>query len=114
MASIFFRSGPANGRTLSIRSTQGLMACASGSADEILKGKLARSDPSSGNRHAQTLSALVRAEGLEPPQLSSLEPKSSASTSSATPAYEHHVRPRCRGRRVYNMGAADGSKKMAV
>jgi hypothetical protein len=31
-------------------------------------------------------SRLVRAEGLEPPQLSSLEPKSSASTSSATPA----------------------------
>src|SRR3954447_1378647 len=29
---------------------------------------------------------LVRAEGLEPPQLSSLEPKSSASPSSATPA----------------------------
>jgi hypothetical protein len=29
---------------------------------------------------------LVRAEGLEPPQLSSLEPKSSASTNSATPA----------------------------
>src|SRR6185295_12058979 len=29
---------------------------------------------------------LVRAEGLEPPQLSSLEPKSSASTRSATPA----------------------------
>src|SRR5439155_8649150 len=29
---------------------------------------------------------LVRAEGLEPPRLSSLEPKSSASTSSATPA----------------------------
>src|SRR5436305_10552910 len=29
---------------------------------------------------------MVRAEGLEPPQLSSLEPKSSASTSSATPA----------------------------
>jgi hypothetical protein len=29
---------------------------------------------------------LVRAEGLEPPQLSSLEPKSSASTNSAMPA----------------------------
>src|SRR5262249_35020819 len=29
---------------------------------------------------------LVRAEGLEPPRLSSLEPKSSASTSFATPA----------------------------
>jgi hypothetical protein len=29
---------------------------------------------------------VVRAEGLEPPQLSSLEPKSSASTNSATPA----------------------------
>jgi hypothetical protein len=36
---------------------------------------------------AQTLDErLVRAEGLEPPQLSSLEPKSSASTNSATPA----------------------------
>src|SRR5262249_23121778 len=30
---------------------------------------------------------LVRAEGLEPPRLASLEPKSSASTSSATPAF---------------------------
>jgi hypothetical protein len=29
---------------------------------------------------------LVRAKGLEPPHLSILEPKSSASTSSATPA----------------------------
>ena len=29
---------------------------------------------------------LVRAEGLEPPRLSPLEPKSSASTNSATPA----------------------------
>ena len=29
---------------------------------------------------------LVRAEGLEPPRLASLEPKSSASTNSATPA----------------------------
>ena len=29
---------------------------------------------------------VVRAEGLEPPRLSSLEPKSSASTNSATPA----------------------------
>ena len=36
--------------------------------------------------------ALVRAEGLEPPRLSSLEPKSSASTSSATPAWaQSHV-----------------------
>src|SRR6185295_6131876 len=38
-------------------------------------------------RHANAwIERLVRAEGLEPPQLSSLEPKSSASTSSATPA----------------------------
>ena len=57
---------------------------------------------------------LVRAEGLEPPQLSSLEPKSSASTSSATPADSIIVRPRCRGRRAYNMGAPVRSKKMAV
>src|SRR4051812_11628037 len=69
-------------------------------------------DPSSGSRHAQTLSALVRAEGLEPPQLSSLEPKSSASTNSATPAYEHHIRPRCRGRRLYNMRPTLRSKKI--
>src|SRR3569833_3134806 len=33
---------------------------------------------------------LVRAEGLEPPRLSPLEPKSSASTSSATPAKGDH------------------------
>src|SRR5215471_10760996 len=32
------------------------------------------------------IAALVRAEGLEPPRLSSREPKSRASTSSATPA----------------------------
>ncbi len=57
---------------------------------------------------------LVRAEGLEPPQLSSLEPKSSASTSSATPADSIIVRPRCRGRRAYNMGPPVRSKKMAV
>src|SRR4029079_17656020 len=36
---------------------------------------------------------MVRAEGLEPPRLASLEPKSSASTSSATSASEP-----CRGR----------------
>src|SRR5947209_7199319 len=55
---------------------------------------------------------VVRAEGLEPPQLSSLEPKSSASTNSATPAKEQAVRRRCRGRRAYNTQVADGSKKM--
>jgi hypothetical protein len=31
---------------------------------------------------------MVRVKGLEPPQLSLLEPKSSASTNSATPAYD--------------------------
>ncbi len=35
-------------------------------------------------RQAQEL--LVRAKGLEPPRLATLEPKSSASTNSATPA----------------------------
>ena len=46
--------------------------------------------PPFGLRHNSLLPlrgrSLVRAEGLEPPRLSSLEPKSSASTSSATPA----------------------------
>src|SRR6202011_847136 len=41
---------------------------------------------SSRNSSYKRCQRLVRAEGLEPPQLSSLEPKSSASTSSATPA----------------------------
>ena len=49
---------------------------------------------------------------FEPPQLSSLEPKSSASTNSATPAKEQAVRRRCRGRRAYNTQVADDSKKM--
>jgi hypothetical protein len=31
---------------------------------------------------------MVRVEGLEPPRLAALEPKSSASTNSATPASE--------------------------
>jgi hypothetical protein len=35
---------------------------------------------------------MVRAKGLEPPHLSVLEPKSSASTNSATPAKQHSGR----------------------
>lgn len=34
---------------------------------------------------------MVRAEGLEPPQLALLDPKSSASTSSATPAMKTEI-----------------------
>ncbi|CAD5257241.1 hypothetical protein BOSE62_40428 [Bosea sp. 62] len=37
-------------------------------------------------RRAREIRILVRAEGLEPPRLSPLVPKTSASTSSATPA----------------------------
>src|SRR5947208_10173742 len=44
---------------------------------------------------------LVRAKGLEPPHLSILEPKSSASTSSATPAGPPVARP-------YNRDGARG------
>ena len=49
----------------------------------VLSGMKARG---AGQGPAAVTQDLVRAEGLEPPQLSSLEPKSSASTNSATPA----------------------------
>src|SRR5271167_587730 len=49
---------------------------------------------------------MVRAEGLEPPRLASLEPKSSASTSSATPAHSRGSpgRPGPPEGRPYNRG----------
>jgi hypothetical protein len=80
MASIFFRSGPAGGRV--VFNVLG---------DAVQHTPVVRrTRPGNGTRppksFAQTKIALVRAEGLEPPQLSSLEPKPSASTSSATPA----------------------------
>jgi hypothetical protein len=46
----------------------------------------ARSSPRIRPVRVMRMREVVRAEGLEPPQLSSLEPKSSASTNSATPA----------------------------
>ncbi len=80
MASIFFRSGPAGGR---------VVVNVLGDAVQHTP-VVRRARPGNGTRppksFAQTKIALVRAEGLEPPQLSSLEPKPSASTSSATPA----------------------------
>src|ERR1700744_1415514 len=63
-----------------------------GSALDLIKPapvvRLAHPDQDrlSSNSSCKRCKRLVRAEGLEPPQLSSLEPKSSASTSSATPA----------------------------
>ena len=47
---------------------------------------------------------VVRAEGFEPPRLSSLEPKSSASTSSATPARGYSA-----ARRAYIMAPLRGA-----
>src|SRR4051794_14815327 len=83
MASIFFRFVGPDGPDMVNLSRRATEACAGGAADR---------NPQPGNRpsrihHANAwIERLVRAEGLEPPQLSSLEPKSSASTSSATPA----------------------------
>src|ERR1700754_1692080 len=80
MASIFFRSGPAADRVVvnvlddAVQHTPVVRRKRSGKGTRPPKSL------------AQTKIALVRAEGLEPPQLSSLEPKPSASTSSATPA----------------------------
>ena len=39
---------------------------------------------------------LVRVEGLEPPRLAALVPKTSASTNSATPARRRHYRKRAK------------------
>src|SRR4029077_10598473 len=61
-------------------------ACAGGSADPLPSAKALRTADPSVLVMRERCRRLVRAEGLEPPQLSSLEPKSSASTSSATPA----------------------------
>ena len=57
---------------------------------------------------------LVRAEGLEPPQLSSLEPKSSASTSSATPALIASIPAAMPRAAAYSMRPFVRSKKMAA
>jgi hypothetical protein len=62
-------------RTLSIWSTRKKPAPVFGGPKQVLQ-----------QSSCKRCQRLVRAEGLEPPQLSSLEPKSSASTSSATPA----------------------------
>src|SRR5436190_13015249 len=84
MASIFFRFvGPDGPDIVQLDRRAAPKACVGGSADPLPQGG---NRPSS-IRHANAwIERLVRAEGLEPPQLSSLEPKSSASTSSATPA----------------------------
>src|ERR1700745_2420666 len=67
-------------------STRGFKTCVRGSADPILPGNLPLKKKVHQQSSCKRCQRLVRAEGLEPPQLSSLEPKSSASTSSATPA----------------------------
>lgn len=38
---------------------------------------------------------IVRAEGIEPPRLAALDPKSSTSTSSATPAHFYQIQEGC-------------------
>src|SRR4051794_23523616 len=58
-----------------------------------VSSSVVQDDPS----HARPMScerSLVRAKGLEPPQLAPLEPKSSASTNSATPARGRPARTR--------------------
>ena len=98
MASIFFPLGPASAaRTLSIWSARGFQTCAGGSAAPFPAGNLPLRQQVLQQSSCKRRQRLVRAEGLEPPQLSSLEPKSSASTNSATPADQHHVRPQCPG-----------------
>src|SRR5258707_7012671 len=87
MASIFFRFRPAlSAGTFSIWSTRDLKGCAGGSADPFLRANRPFKKQVLPYSSCKRCQRLVRAEGLEPPQLSSLEPKSSASTSSATPA----------------------------
>ena len=87
MASIFFPLGPAlvAGQCQSGR-REAFKTCAGGSAAPFPPGNLPLRRQVLQQSSCKRCQRLVRAEGLEPPQLSSLEPKSSASTSSATPA----------------------------
>src|SRR5271167_2380166 len=62
---------------------------------------------------------VVRAEGFEPPRLASLEPKSSASTNSATPAAASlaagiYITDRARGQRLQIACAMDGIPFLSV
>src|SRR6266581_6601912 len=86
MASIFFPLGPSVKRRDIVNLVDAPWSLRRWFGGPFLQGKLALSEIGPPIFVMQTLSRLVRAEGLEPPQLSSLEPKSSASTSSATPA----------------------------
>jgi hypothetical protein len=56
---------------------------------------------------------MVRAEGLEPPQLASPEPKSGASTNSATPAADAAPTrsASCFGRALYQLDCLAPQKK---
>src|SRR5258708_18397319 len=108
MASIFFRFSPAQtARTLVSLSRRGLTACAGGRRTHLSEMVLQQSS-------CKRCQRLVRAEGLEPPQLSSLEPKSSASTSSATPADSIMSGRDAAGGRAYNMGPPAPTKKIAI
>ena len=75
-----------SGRTLSIWSARGLESLRRWFGGPISSGELPLRKQVLQQSSCKRCQRLVRAEGLEPPQLSSLEPKSSASTSSATPA----------------------------
>src|SRR5258708_17512100 len=108
MASIFFRFSPAQtARTLVSLSRRGLTACAGGRRTHLSEMVVQQSS-------CKRCQRVVRAEGLDPPQLSSLEPKSSASTSSATPADSIMSGRDAAGGRAYNMGPSVRSKKMAI
>ena len=61
-------------------------------------------------RLAEVSRELVRVRGLEPPRLAALEPKSSASTSSATPAR----RPSWPGSRAYMARMGEGQRGMGA
>ena len=96
--------------TVSIGSTRSLAACAGGAADPYPRGETG--PPSI--RHANAVSAWCGRRDSNPHNFRHWNLNPARLPVPPRPREQHHIRPRCRGRRAYNMGSPVRSKKMAI